>query len=741
MEHIDFASMLDGHKLPHRPAHLAHIVSIALIGPGRPAKDCLLSIFRVQRHKLRDALLWLKHHNPHYTDLHIAENNLTAYPEDDVPVEIMALTRHCPDAAVLDNENGGYVAGGREEVQGTEGKPHVCLSCAALTGQPDIDGGVIPLSVSAVIDTELSTLSSADVVSSGLTNLTEDAEEGAYGVRHGSKLVRDFPPVRSPNTSAALDDVDYFERAFPCLFPWGQGGLYRLRPVKLDFRDHVQWALRYADRRFRQHDTFPFVAFAIIQRRQALAGASIQMKTKRYHKDIQILRTVTLDKLRHAQVEEEAKKPISDLAIQVLKTHVNATLGGVLGSDQSRYQMRSQIWSTTMCKGPPTLWMTINPSDLHDPIAQVFVGEDIDLDKFTSRMGPDAHARAKNIAKDPYAASEYFHFIIDAILDTLFKVKVTKYKVNSKKGVLGEVDAYFGMKEVQGRGTIHLHILIWLKNTPSPDQLQFLLRQESFRDKIKEYLSRNVCAYVPGMETANSIKHTATGANVAYARPPNPDSVHYAQELQMMETQLACVEQVHECKLRRCLIPDKKTGRYQCKRRAPFECTEDDFVMENGRCGPKRLHGFVNAWNPAVLINGRCNNDVKFLTNGSDTKNISFYITMYATKKHGRSYNLSSVMAEGLAYHILHPNPTYIGDIRKQQSQLLFRLGHAINRQQEIAATMAMTYLMGRSDAIRSHIYTPIYWSAFMAHFIATEKTPISADRCDCFAEAGECTY
>ena len=60
-----------------------------------------------------------------------------------------------------------------------------------------------------------------------------------------------------------------------------------------------------------------------------------------------------------------------------------------MGSDQSQYQLRSQIWSTSIIFGPPTLWITINPTDLHDPIAQVFAGEDIDLDHFSPEMGPD----------------------------------------------------------------------------------------------------------------------------------------------------------------------------------------------------------------------------------------------------------------------------------------------------------------------------------------------------------------
>ena len=43
----------------------------------------------------------------------------------------------------------------------------------------------------------------------------------------------------------------------------------------------------------------------------------------------------------------------------------------IQGSDQAHYRLRSEIWSTSTVLGPPSLWITINPSDLHDPIAQV----------------------------------------------------------------------------------------------------------------------------------------------------------------------------------------------------------------------------------------------------------------------------------------------------------------------------------------------------------------------------------
>ena len=32
------------------------------------------------------------------------------------------------------------------------------------------------------------------------------------------------------------------------------------------------------------------------------------------------------------------------------------------------------IWGTSLFLGGPTLWITINPADVHDPVARVFAG-------------------------------------------------------------------------------------------------------------------------------------------------------------------------------------------------------------------------------------------------------------------------------------------------------------------------------------------------------------------------------
>lgn len=127
---------------------------------------------------------------------------------------------------------------------------------------------------------------------------------------------------------------------------------------------------------------------------------------------------------------------------------------------------------------PPSLWITINPCDLHDPIAQVFAGEHIDLDKFDSLLGPSKEKHAENIASDPYAAAKFFHFTIQTILEMLFGVTISGNRVLSTNGIFGWVSAYFSVVESQARATLHLHMMLWLLEAPSMEEMEMLLKDE-----------------------------------------------------------------------------------------------------------------------------------------------------------------------------------------------------------------------------------------------------------------------
>ncbi|KIM58164.1 hypothetical protein SCLCIDRAFT_128921, partial [Scleroderma citrinum Foug A] len=170
---------------------------------------------------------------------------------------------------------------------------------------------------------------------------------------------------------------------------------------------------------------------------------------------------------------------------------------------------------------------------------------------------------------------------------------------------------------------------------------------------------------------------------------------------------------LHKCEVWCCLVLNKQ-GHYWCKRQAPFPLSPEDFIDDMGNWYSKHLYGYINGWIPTLTVNLCCNNDGKLLTNGNEMKNVAYYVTHYAAKKQGKTYNLSVILAKGYAYH-LKRSSTYVDDLCNQQHLLLFRLVHTINREQELSAPMVVSYLMGWRDTFRSHHYVTIYWSSFIS--------------------------
>ena len=210
--------------------------------------------------------------------------------------------------------------------------------------------------------------------------------------------------------------------------------------------------------------------------------------------------------LDHARDEEKRGVPVSDPAVRTLYHHLYAAAGWVISTDQNHYQMHSKIWSTTFALNPPSLWITINPCDLHDPIAQVFAGENIDLDDFMSTLGPNKEKRAFNIANDPYASTNY----------SLFRIDCTKWKIRRKKGIFGHVSAYIGTVELQNHGSLHLHMLLWLVNAPSSKEMWILLKGEEFRQRVAAFIKQNLRAYLPGLESMEALTCIPNDVEVSY---------------------------------------------------------------------------------------------------------------------------------------------------------------------------------------------------------------------------------
>ncbi|KAF7297045.1 ATP-dependent DNA helicase [Mycena indigotica] len=259
------------------------------------------------------------------------------------------------------------------------------------------DPDVFPTQASGVIDTVGDEVTDSDLFSHATSNLFRD-----YGVRRGSAFVNEY--ARTDKQGNRFDggpgDPNHILGSFPCLFPYGMGGLEVDREtdaisMRHPFHVHDFWG----------HQQTPDVSrskFDLVNRSSftALQTSFLLLQPKDFM----------------VAAEEEAKrKLISNPAVRNLRRQLTAVRSKVSGTDESRIAIRGQIWGMTLRFNPPTIWATLNLSDVGDPIAQVLAGEEIDLDAFVKTSGPTSKQRRHIIANDPYASAEFFHTELDAI--------------------------------------------------------------------------------------------------------------------------------------------------------------------------------------------------------------------------------------------------------------------------------------------------------------------------------------
>lgn len=349
---------------------------------------------------------------------------------------------------------------------------------------------VIPLQALSVIDVGASYVGDNEVLAHALANTSSSLLEGGYAIKRSGTFVNEYGHTDDEGnaTDGGADDPHHMMAAFPMLWCYGKGGMETKHPIPVSYDLHVRAALEHHDRRFSLHLQFIFQAFGVLQKRQVCNAACIQVQKKEFVRNQEAFRSLTPKDLLIASAEEIRKVPFSNPMVRALRGQLTALRTKVMGTDESRVKIRGQIKGMCVMKGPPSLWITINPSDTGDPIVQVFAGETIDLDSFVNTSGPNSKQRTATIAADPYAAAKFFHFVIAAILEELFGIIAYRRGalVTRTDGIFGKVASYIGTVEAQGRGTLHLHIVVWLCGSLTSARMKEALHSEGFCDRVRE---------------------------------------------------------------------------------------------------------------------------------------------------------------------------------------------------------------------------------------------------------------
>jgi helitron helicase-like protein len=220
---------------------------------------------------------------------------------------------------------------------------------------------------------------------------------------------------------------------------------------------------------------------------------------------------------------------------------LDAISGRMHGSTTSKKYMRNEIWSLTNHLGSPSWYITLSPADIHHPICIYFAGT---REKFTPEM-PCYDDRTRLVCQNPVAGARFFHFMVQTFLEEVLCINK-----ENQQGFYGPTSGYYGTVEQQGRLTLHLHMLLWIKGNLNPEDMRkkILDGDSVWRKKVIDWLERcHVGDFVNGthIDVSKCIGELKEGVN--YSDPtmtlPVPPPDQCRKHLDKLDNSESC----HSC--------------------------------------------------------------------------------------------------------------------------------------------------------------------------------------------------
>ena len=223
-----------------------------------------------------------------------------------------------------------------------------------------------------------------------------------------------------------------------------------------------------------------YLLYDVIQRRKSALGNSLLVKRGDYDAVQDVISSLTYERLIAAAESLRSTQTTSDPAIATLRRAIQTVAAQVPNSFAEKQEMRLLLRGLLVEYGLPAFWLTINPSDLRDPLVVKLAGVTIPQDALRRA---NAAFRRKTANMNPAAIAVFFDKVCTGVLEALIK------PAGGEIGILGEVSTYFGAVETNGRGMLHLHCLVWLAgNLDFFDLRSKMLDDPEFASQMIDYL-------------------------------------------------------------------------------------------------------------------------------------------------------------------------------------------------------------------------------------------------------------
>jgi hypothetical protein len=390
--------------------------------------------------------------------------------------------------------------------------------------------------------------------------------------------------------------------------------------------------------------------------------------------------------------------------------------------------MREELRALARDSGTPSVFFTLNPADTYNPLSSYLAGRDIDLEALFSR--PDSRFttldRARSLAANPVAGAEFFQLMVDQFTDVFLG-----FERDCKRGVFGRVKHYYGVVEAQNRGSLHLHILIWLEGALSPLEIQKKAGvDDDFKGRFFRWLETAFKLDLPP-DTSELEGTRLEQKQCLLGRPPHPDDPNFNDIWpQYLREVLDVSGQVHEHN-QTCFkhIPqslrslDKDQRDKLCRFNYPADPVSETFMDENGKVHQKRGSGNVVGHNPTISGCFQCNTDGKFVGSGAFGAALSIYMTNYTAKSSlDSAVVMSALAAAQKALQAANKGAPFTTD-EEQCRKLLLKTLNQMNSRRELSGQQVAAALLGLPNHVTDARFAKVYWSKLLT-WLSPEHFP-----------------
>lgn len=682
--------------LPPPRVELEQVFAILCLGPSRPTEDDFRRTPFLLRHRVFSrALEWLLVNSDCYESVGFSHSNLLQYPEDQPFVGV--VYRH------------------QETTQ--SGANTACYNSDPVTGS---EKGQCAFIVHSVNGEELVNMPYEAKVAHAIRYFEDGGQ--ALGFGHDSR------------PESIYHNPELYPGLFPWLYPFGKGGFGNSSiDTQLSHIGHVRANLLYHDRRFQTDRCFPFIVFNQRQIRSSAQGGYLLTQKGRFDEvaeKIVSLDRAALDSIidRASVGEHVVPRTSAEKACFDLIGIVDRVAGHVAGSVTQKKYQRNEIRSLIYLKGAPFFFVTFAPADFKHPLCLYLCGESVDLESLSPRLR-SSDDRLRAIAHNPVGAARFFNVMVNAFVQCVLQYG------SGKAGLFGTTDAYYGTVEAQGRLTLHLHLLVWLKHGFSPQQIRDrILADPMFEASLVEWLEschKGEFSMSTESELADELEEDYVDSRRAdpcartrlrsgvrdpatiCPRPPpqgvddEEKAMEWLSEVRRDADRVVFVSNRHDRNHGKgCWRGDPG----YCRARFPRECRETtDIDRSSGAIRFKHLEPWINTYNPVLSYLLRCNSDVTCLLSGTTAKAVMAYVTDYVTKT-----KLTTASFFSTVRSIFDRNVEILLDAPAQRASaarsLVVKTVNAISLNGETGGPQVCASLLGHPDHYTSHTFRVFYW-------------------------------